>query len=540
VLIFHQFFLHADFLLTTDHGSIETSYPWNQALCDGWVDAFTKAIDSFKTGILRYTWPRYLPFTPVSNLFEQPRKKIISTLRAVPVLESCAGSMHVPPSLTYVPIEFMDDSNMPLILSPQTSSKYLSPKYSSQDWNAISELGVNKLSEEGFLADLETFVRSYGLRDKSKQWRSKLAEVLLRLAADKKHWPAVSALQIIPLRDGNWASARNSRIFFSRDSGGSEIPEGLPITTVDPLAEADPDQHKLFSQLGVKPYGSPEICRLILDRHGNPNFDATAISKEQLISHAKFLFTASFSPPDNSEVWFATEQGRRSLGSKLYVDEDPVTDSSAASFFKNDRDRYPFLHNDYLTAFPQERRQDWISYLCRYFNLSTLPRLVDPLLGSSFALSDDFKFVFENYPTSKVLQLLRDYWSYYSKWIGREIDDGRPGLNAKVALRGALAQMKVKCANGRDYPLCGTFFPSVDQVIDRYCDLPTLPILDVEDPENEDWHTLGVLGITMKKNIRLYLLCLEGMEGSDYSHSAITYIYEQIQALYNGNGSLLK
>ncbi|KAI9763964.1 MAG: hypothetical protein M1840_008998 [Geoglossum simile] len=535
------FILHADFLLTTDHGSIETSCQWNQSLCDGWADAFTKAIDSFQTGTLRYTWPRYLPSTPVSNLLEQPRKEIISALRTMRILESCAGSMHTPPSLTYVPVEFMDDNNMPLTLSPHTSSKYLLPKYSSQDWAAMSELGVSKLSEEGFLADLDALVRSYGLRDKPKQWRSKLAEVLLRLASEKKHWPVVSALQIIPLRDGNWASARNSRLFFSKDSGGSKIPNGIPIIVVDPIAEADPDQRKLFIQLGVKLYGSPEICRLILDRHGNPNFDAISLSREQLISHAKFLFAASFSPPSNSEVWFATEQDRRSLGSKLYVDEDPATNSSASCFFKNERYHYPFLHSDYLTAFPQERRRDWISYLCKHFNLSTLPRLVDPLLGSSFVLSDDFKFVFENYPTSKVLRLLRDHWSHYSKWIGQEIgEDGRLGPSAKAELRSALAQTKVKCANGRDYSLCDTFFPSVDQVIDRYSILPTLPILNVDDPESEGWQMLGILGITMKKNVRLYLLCLEGMEGSDYPHSTISYIYEQIQALYNDNGPLLK
>ncbi|KAK0724587.1 hypothetical protein B0H67DRAFT_641103 [Lasiosphaeris hirsuta] len=58
----------------------------------------------------------------------------------------------------------------------------------------------------------------------------------------------------------------------------------------------------------------------------------------------------AISPPEGSELWFATESDDRRRGSELYMDQDPPTSLSAAALFGDDRERYPFLHPDYLRA----------------------------------------------------------------------------------------------------------------------------------------------------------------------------------------------
>jgi hypothetical protein len=133
------------------------------------------------------------------------------------------------------------------------------------------------------------------------------------------------------------------------------------------------------------------------------------------------------------------------------------------------------------------------------------------------------------------LRLLRDHWGNYAKWIMREGHEGNQLDNsAKDRLRSALSKTQVKCLNGQDYPLNTTFILSADASLEDFGRLPTMPILDIEDPKNEGWKFLEFLGVGVKKHVRLYLFCLEGMEQEDMIvlRSVLSYIYEQIQSMY--------
>lgn len=403
----------------------------------------------------------------------------------------------------------------------------------------MGALGVTKLSDKGFLEDLKAAFEdnSHEIHLKSDEWHSSLAKALSSLIAkERQHQNAVSALKVIPLNDGNWVSAKSGRIFFSSGSNSaSRVLDGIPISVVDPKAEADYHRHNLFTHLGVRPYESSEICRLILDTHGSSRFKPKELERMHLVSHVKFLFAESWPPPEKAKFWFVAEDGTNLQGSELYIDADPTSSLSASSFFKDARHNYPFLHLDYLAAVDEEKKQDWITYLKKHFNLSTHPRLVHPLLGSNFDLSEGFGFIFKNSPASMALRLLRDHWGNYAKWIMREGYEGNQLDNsAKDRLRSALSKTQVKCLNGQDYPLNTTFILSADASLEDFGRLSTMPILDIEDPKNEGWKFLEFLGVSVKKHVRLYLFCLEGMEQENMivPRSVLSYIYEQIQSMY--------
>jgi hypothetical protein len=174
------------------------------------------------------------------------------------------------------------------------------------------------------------------LQDKPSEWHSRLAEVLSRLAAERKHRWVVSRLAVVPVHSHEgrkWVSAKTQDVYFSRGTSGYNLPEGIRITVVDPEAEANPSRQTLFKIVGVKSIDGLQICSHIQRMHGDSSFNPKERSREQLISHARFVFEQAFSPPKGSELWFATEHDDRLQGSRLYIDEDTVTSLSATTFF---------------------------------------------------------------------------------------------------------------------------------------------------------------------------------------------------------------
>ncbi len=85
---------------------------------------------------------------------------------------------------------------------------YVSQHYPSEVAEALQVLGVELLSDEDFLEDLEQFTRSApkGYRSMPGEWHSHLSEVLEGL--DSKHRDFISALPLIPRGNGEWISPK--------------------------------------------------------------------------------------------------------------------------------------------------------------------------------------------------------------------------------------------------------------------------------------------------------------------------------------------
>lgn len=284
-----------------------------------------------------------------------------------------------PSSLKHVPLDrFADREGIPFTLSPLTAASYLSLEYPQWAIEATGSIGVSQLSPQEFLGDLKSAITQdpTTFRTRSATWHSQLAETLIKLATDPELMSMIQDICLIPLHDGNWTSAREQSIFFSKSETSLEIPSGIEVLIVDSAAECDPNRRKLFTHLGVKAWEAAEICWLVLKVHESSNFDPKTLAVDQLISHAAFLYKASWQPPKTADLWFATMQDERCLGRKLYIPGSIETNSPGARIFAQLQKQFAVIHNDYLKAFPLD--VDWPMWLVSNLGLSKAPRLITP------------------------------------------------------------------------------------------------------------------------------------------------------------------
>jgi hypothetical protein len=357
--------------------------PWNCRLRDAVAEAFIESVHHFNTGELKYTWPWYLPdpLTTTNSFFDIAIQSILKSLRKLPVLESCAGTMEKAGSLKSVPSnQFVDRSGTPFTLSSRTATKYLSSKYPEWAVQGTLSIGVSQLSPRKFLEDLELLVNEdpQAFCTKPLPWHSQLAESLYRLTTDGGLLSIMQKIYPIPLQDGTWASAQGKSMFFSKGDSSLEVPSGIDVLIVDKTAERDANRRRLLVILGVKAWEAPEICRLILRVHDKPGFDAKALTTDQLISHAAFLYKSSWQPPKDVDIWFATTQDERCFGRKLYITGNIASNPPATRVFAKLQERFPVIHNSYLEAFQSD--VEWPHWLVKNLGLSMIPRLITPLI----------------------------------------------------------------------------------------------------------------------------------------------------------------
>ena len=282
-------------------------------------------------------------------------------------------------SLKYVPLDpFADEEGIPFSLNSHTAASYLSLRYPVWAVEATTSIGLSHLSPREFLGDLNSAIikDSTTFRTRSLTWHSQLAETLVKLTNNTELMSVIQDICLIPLHDGNWTSARGQTIFLSKSDTPLEIPSGIEVLIVDSSAESDPNRRKLFMSLGVKAWEAPEICRLILRIHESSDFEPEKLTVDQLISHAAFLYKASWQPPKTADLWFATMQDKRCRGRKLYIPGSIEKDSPAARIFSQLQKHYAVIHNDYVEAFALDA--DWPIWLVSNLGLSMVPRLITP------------------------------------------------------------------------------------------------------------------------------------------------------------------
>ena len=330
---------------------------------------------------MRYIWPYYLPSnsTAAYTFFQPAVETILSRLRDSHVLESCARVIARPGSLKSVPLDqFASQEGIPFTLGPHTEARYLSLRYPQWVVEATSSIGVSKLSPREFLQDLAALIAGDEgkFRARSANWHSHLATALFKLVGDTDLLTTIMDMCIIPLQNGGWVSAKGQSIFFSRAGSSLEVPSGISVLVVDAIAESDSSRRRLFASLGVKDWEVSEICRLVLQVHASPNFKPESLQTAQLVSHAKFLWKASWQPPNEANLWFATTQDKRCRGKDLYILGSAATGSAAARVFAHLQDEFPVIHKEYLETSSLDG--EWHDWLVRHLKLSRIPRLVTP------------------------------------------------------------------------------------------------------------------------------------------------------------------
>lgn len=376
-----KFLIQADFLLTASREEIESTLPWNQRIRNGLAEAILLSMFHFNDGVLRYTWPYYLPTMSIamSGFFEPTIEAILEQIQHSPVFESCAGNMVIPSTLTHTTADFCADGE-PFALCEATKDHYLSPKYPVWVIDAMTCVGVSRMSPRQFLEDLSVFIatETESFRNKTAEWHAQLAAALVKLSTDSELMPCIQDLPIIPLNDGTWTETRDRTIFFAKGETSLSIPEGIRVLIIDADAESDPSRRTLFTSLGVKAWEASEICRLIVKVHSSKDFQPNQLTTTQIISHAVFLYQASWQPPKGTDLWFATASGERYRGREMYIAGNKSSDSASGRLFTQLEKRFPVMHSDYLTTLASE--SGWPEWLVQNLGLSRIPRLVAPVV----------------------------------------------------------------------------------------------------------------------------------------------------------------
>lgn len=376
-----RFLVQADFLLTASREDIESTLPWNCKIRDALAEAFLQSMFHFNNGVLKYIWPYYLPSSTnaVSEFFEPTIASILRQLGESPVFESWAGDLERPSTLVHVPADLHADGK-PFTLCNATEHRYLSSSYASWVIESMTAVGVSELSSRQFLEDLATLIKIDAdmFHDKPADWHAQLATALLKLSTDPKLMPLIQDLAIIPLSDGNWSAPRGKTIFFAKSDASLSIPDGIQVLIVDASVGSDSAQYTLFTRLGVKAWEAPEICRLIVSIHASATFQPSALTVTQIVSHAVFLFQASWVPPKDADLWFATAKDERCRGRELYISGSAAPDSASGRIFAQLEKHFSVMHAEYLSAMVSE--SGWLDWLVQNLGLSKIPRLVVPVV----------------------------------------------------------------------------------------------------------------------------------------------------------------
>lgn len=546
-----KFYLNGDFLLPANRQRIDTSSLWNNALRDALAEAFVRAVEYFNRSntVMKYYWPYYVPDSNISPFFQPARTYILRDLKRSTVLESCAHVMAEASQLVYVDRnKYADEKGEPFTLSTLTESRYLSPKYPLWTIESICELGVLKLSDREFLNDLKSMIddNPTDFRARSPQWHSQLAKALTVLTAQPDLMSTLEDLCIIPLSDGGWTTARNELLFlqgalppnlYNKFNPGNFHTSPILIF-VDQVAARDETRRGLFERLGVGSASASQICQRISESHASPSFEPGRWTPDGLMSHARFLYEAKWSSDRDVDLWFATSNDERCKGSRLYIPGSVSygsEDSASARVFKKLATKYPIIHDAYMT----NTQRDWKVFLIETLKLSTIPRLVTYSVDTkrdSFALSEEFKFLFRECDTSDILHVLNENWHTYSEWIESDItpfQDSGPS-SSREALVNAIKATIVKTGD-RLSCLSETVFPGLDAYLEEH--LPSLPVLDIETPKDRSLRRrLSLFGILVENDVDYYLFCLRRMQ-VEYSPDLeiLSHVYEHIQIRYNGN-----
>jgi hypothetical protein len=197
-----SFLIQADFILTASRDEIESTLLWNVRIRDAISEAFVSAMLHFNKGVLKYVWPCYLASFPTVNteFFAPVVGAVLSQLEDSPVFESCAGNMVQPSYLRHVPADFCLDGE-PFTLCRSTENRYLSLQYPGWVLEAMSSIGVSRLTPHEFLEDLTTMIATdaESIYNKPHKWHAQLTTTLARLSTDTELMPLVQGLAIATL-----------------------------------------------------------------------------------------------------------------------------------------------------------------------------------------------------------------------------------------------------------------------------------------------------------------------------------------------------
>ncbi|KAF2181798.1 hypothetical protein K469DRAFT_752658 [Zopfia rhizophila CBS 207.26] len=532
-----EFLLHGDFFLTTNRQELDLTSPWNASLISRikpiLLDAYQELAFCLINDIdLRYTWIRYIALqdqhdTPFTSL----KKEIIAELSDLPVLRTQNDTFASPSSLFYIPPKFCDRKGTPLVMNTTVGDMFLSMHYAKEDLPILKALGVDEMTFSTFLGYLENTLKHHDqvVRSSRSKWFAPIATVLLGHLSDEGCGPKIRKLPIIRVRTGEWFSADAAgAVFFPGEKGKRGIPDGVNAHIVQSEFAGNSAIYHLYVALGVKELTAMEICQVIIETHLNASFKPERLRQATIISHTIFLFNSDFpSKKGASSLWLASEDGRYVRAHEMYFNDEQLM--FPVKTFLKDHGSYYFLHPDYLKAVAERKMHFW-KWIHGSMEVWNIPRLVGSTQTEMerFKLSPEFRSILRNKPGKEFLLLLRVNWEIYSTWLCEsKVRSQRRFLGSRCNLQQEVSLTEFNCLGGKRASLCNTFLPFENATSEA----SSLPFLDIDDPEHDEWKFLETFGVGVEKNVQFYLRCLESI-ASEKPQGAETF--QQVSEIYSG------
>ncbi|KAI0058520.1 hypothetical protein BV25DRAFT_1919220 [Artomyces pyxidatus] len=509
-----NFIIQADFLTSASREDVLTDLPWNTTLRSGVVDAFLIAIEQFiQRPTLRDVWFRYLPEAISDTFFMKVEHSILSTLRDRPILRSSDGTYRHPGQMVTFPSRFCDDQGSPLIIEDYlpTGLWYLAQDYDTiRDGHQFRRLGVMEMTDYMFLHGLSAMIDAHQLDNRDDSWHDNVCGHLLRMRMRGGPFrPEILPLRILPLKDGSWAAALFAKR-FTFDLNSQSVPTDLGLQSIKPGVELTPLRYRLFLDLGVK--------------HADPVFIASKIltaagprTVKELVVHAQFFFDHRAIPglPVPRQLRVADHLCAMGQGDELYLDLPASRALGALREVLSPSAR--FLHPDYLNAYADDQRADWLLWLKERVGLNVFPRVVGGYLCPEFLETVNLM------DTPKFLLTLRNYWPFV-----------RPSLS-EDGLR-QIGECSVKCSDGTRQRLNTTYLQR--DVLKKYQNLHFLP---VADPSSREWEFLSEVGVALHMDAAFFVGLLQRMsESKGHDMAAAEDVYRQLDARFFEDEDLIR
>lgn len=220
----------------------------------------------------------------------------MAKLAKLPVIESAGGTLVAHSTLRHVEQQFTDRHGKPFTLWGNTNEIYLSTRYPEHVINALCSIGVDNLTDEGFVDDLERMVLEdeAHVRAQPEEWHSDLARALIPLTENDHLKAVLQRLPIIPILNGKWITASSGPRVFPDDS---EVDVGdflvlRSIRIIQPAATGDANRRHLWSCLDIQNINRQEICQYIVDVQAHPASHSDLVKwadRAHLVAHTKFF-----------------------------------------------------------------------------------------------------------------------------------------------------------------------------------------------------------------------------------------------------------
>jgi hypothetical protein len=251
---------------------------------------------------------RYLPQEIAHGFWGDVEKETLKLMKQAAVLESRAGTLHMPRELELLSNVAQDRFNEPLV---GNNSEYLSTRYDQKDYAILHLLEVNVFSEWRFLDRLCSLLDNQ-IISKPRSWHEDLAKsitIVYRTKAWHEYLSRIKSRKFIPLQNGDWVSSASlgrSPVYFREGAGLISIPSDINLRLVPSHASSNQERRTFFQLLGVKDCNEREVADLIIQTHQSH----TAPPITDAVIHAEYIYklpSAIRDRLDMSRFWLYDE-----------------------------------------------------------------------------------------------------------------------------------------------------------------------------------------------------------------------------------------